>query len=606
MRSKLGRMWAYPLGLVVLVVALGWQSADAFGDWPGAGVVLGFAVFQLMVWKYGFPVPSLGLTSMERVPQIAALLMFPPAIAAAINLLPALVWPFTDRRYRQGSLAFGALRALHNACMIALMTAAAASTYAWLGGSVPLRALDTDAALALAAAAVVMQVVNSGMMMLFLRLDGRDVRRLATWTYLCVDSLFVPIGLLAALVAAQGDAATLSLFVAFLLLTVVSAHEIVESRRLVQERLRALDAASGARHAVSAHDRVELLAERLMGQVAALLPSRIAYVALHDAASAEFDIVMQMVDGERLPRMRRPAAAGVAGHVLRSGQPLLVDDWAYAPEDVRGVAVLDPGERPGSVLVVPIVHAGEVLGLISVQHDAAHRYSETDKHLLLAIAEDIAPVVADACTFQELDAYRARLEGLVAERTAELEAAVVERGELLDELRRSSALLERQSREDALTGLLNRRHFDERLRSELARASRHGHPLCLAVIDIDHFKAINDGGGHALGDRVLQRLGELLRSHFRVSDVVARIGGEEFGVLLPETALAGAAASLEQLRRRLEDGGDAGWPTGLKVTLSAGVAQLTEGDDADALLRRADDLLYAAKRGGRNQVRVAR
>ncbi len=603
MRSKLGRLWAYTLGLVALVGLLAWFYAPFEAEWPGSAVALGFALFQLAVWKYGFPVPSLGLTSMERVPQIAALLMFPPEVAVAINALPALAWPFVDRRYRQGSLAFGALRALHNACMIALMTAAAAAAYAGLEGSVPLRALEGRDALALAAAAVVMQVVNSGMMMLFLHLDGRDVRRLATWSYLCVDSLFVPIGLLAALVATLGDAATLSLFVMFLLLTVVSMHEIVESRRLVQERLRALDAASGARQAESSSDRVELLAERLLSQVGALLPSRIAYVALHDAASNEFDVVLQVVDGERVPRMRRPTATGVAGHVLRSGQPLLVDDWLRAPEDVRQVAVLDPGERPGSVLVVPIVHAGEVLGLISVQHDSAHRYSETDKHLLLAIAEDIAPVVADACTFRELDAYRARLEALVAERTAALEAAAEERGALLEELRRSSAQLERQSREDALTGLLNRRHFDECLRAELARA-RHHHPLCIAMVDIDHFKAINDGGGHALGDLVLQRIGTLLRGHFRGSDVVARIGGEEFGILLPETPLAGAGASLEQLRLRLEEGAGADWPAGLRVTLSAGVASLVDGDDEDALLRRADGLLYAAKRGGRNRVCV--
>jgi diguanylate cyclase (GGDEF)-like protein len=605
MRSKDSRLWLYNLALLGLTAACAWRWPPWQAGWPEPGVVLGFVAFQLLVWQYGFPVPSMGMTSMERVPQVAAILLFPPPVAAAINALPALAWPFVNRRYRQGSLLFGAIRAVHNACMIALMTALAGMLWLRLGGEVPLRALRWDMLAALLVSMAALQVVNSAMMLVFFRLDGRDVRRLATLSYLTVDTFFVPIGVLAALIVTQADGLVVALFVAFLLLTVVSLHEVVEARRKVQSRLEALDAATSARLAVSGARRIDELAERLFSQLGAMFQYHTAFVALHDAERGEFDVVIEVVDGERRPRSRKPATQGVSGHVLRTGAPLLIDNWAQVPPEVARVAVVAEGERPGSVLVVPIRQGETVLGLVSVQHRQPHRYSEPDRNALLAIAEDVAPVFADAQTFQELDEYRERLEGLVAERTGALERAAVERERLLAELGSKSLLLERQSREDPLTGIANRRHFDERLAAEIERAGRYGHPLTLALVDIDHFKRINDRGGHLLGDHVLIRIARLVAGHLRSSDFVARIGGEEFAVLFPETPLEGAATSVRLLRERLGDGGFADLAPWLRVTLSAGVAQWANGEHRDVLLRRADVCLYQAKAAGRDQVCVA-
>ncbi|HMJ34200.1 MAG TPA: diguanylate cyclase [Baekduia sp.] len=152
---------------------------------------------------------------------------------------------------------------------------------------------------------------------------------------------------------------------------------------------------------------------------------------------------------------------------------------------------------------------------------------------------------------------------------------------------------------DPLTGLANHRAFQERLRTELGRAQRHERPMSLALVDIDHFKAINDAGGHGVGDEVLRTLATHLREHFRGEDVLARIGGDEFAVLLPEVGGEEAVAALERARRAIERSPFAG---GARVTISVGVCDAGHSDEAEALTRFADGALYWSKEHGRNRV----
>jgi diguanylate cyclase (GGDEF)-like protein/putative nucleotidyltransferase with HDIG domain len=152
---------------------------------------------------------------------------------------------------------------------------------------------------------------------------------------------------------------------------------------------------------------------------------------------------------------------------------------------------------------------------------------------------------------------------------------------------------------DPLTGLANHRAFQERLRAELARAERHGRPVALALVDIDHFKAVNDVGGHGLGDEVLRAVARQLREHLRAEDALARVGGDEFAVLLPELDAAEAVAALERVRRHVERAPFAG---GARVTISAGVCDVADAADAEALTRYADGALYWSKEHGRNRV----
>jgi diguanylate cyclase (GGDEF)-like protein/PAS domain S-box-containing protein len=147
---------------------------------------------------------------------------------------------------------------------------------------------------------------------------------------------------------------------------------------------------------------------------------------------------------------------------------------------------------------------------------------------------------------------------------------------------------------DALTGVANRRRFFEIAEDEVLRADRYGGPLSLAMIDADHFKAINDRLGHAEGDAALQFIAKVLREGLRRSDTVGRYGGEEFCVLLPATALESALEVIDELRLGIALGG--------RVTVSAGVIERKEGEALASMLKRADDALYKAKAEGRNRV----
>lgn len=157
-----------------------------------------------------------------------------------------------------------------------------------------------------------------------------------------------------------------------------------------------------------------------------------------------------------------------------------------------------------------------------------------------------------------------------------------------------------QARTDPLTALANRRTFDERLAEETERANRHSRPLSVMLVDVDHFKTINDRFGHATGDRVLVSLADNLRSAMRGGDLLARIGGDEMAMILPDCPVEQAALVAQRMLVAIS--ADSSLARRHGVTLSAGVAGLAPGQTADDLLRYADQALYGAKDGGRNQV----
>jgi len=172
-----------------------------------------------------------------------------------------------------------------------------------------------------------------------------------------------------------------------------------------------------------------------------------------------------------------------------------------------------------------------------------------------------------------------------------------------EELARALAQLQAIATRDELTSLPNRRQMQALMDQELLRALRHGHDFCVALIDLDHFKRINDQHGHAAGDAVLRAFAQAGQAAIRATDVLARWGGEEFVVLLPDTAMPLAMVGMERLRQHVAARPlDAGQGAALPLTVSIGLTGHLRGEPLDRTLERADQLLYQAKAQGRDRI----
>jgi diguanylate cyclase (GGDEF)-like protein len=239
-----------------------------------------------------------------------------------------------------------------------------------------------------------------------------------------------------------------------------------------------------------------------------------------------------------------------------------------------------------SLLVVPLLDRGILRALLVLENRLIRGAFTADRlDGVMLIASQLAVSLGNAMLY-------ASLEHKVAERTHELAVA--------------NAQLETLSVTDPLTGLANRRRLQDVLDSEWRRAQRALEPVAFAMIDIDHFKLFNDHYGHAAGDRCLQRLATEMRSRTREIDLVARFGGEEFAVVMPNTSLTAGVATAERLRTAVAGLAIANSLADERiVTISIGVDATVPalGSKPDTLIERADVELYRSKRSGRNRVK---
>jgi diguanylate cyclase (GGDEF)-like protein len=316
----------------------------------------------------------------------------------------------------------------------------------------------------------------------------------------------------------------------------------------------------------SALDPDEVLAG-MLGSLSQLLSYQTAVIYLMDldvAGPAEGPHTV--VPGTTLPRLR-------AGRAFDEG-PLPAAEGSVAAEDstvvesMRELHTVGRMISPGVLqLVVPLRAGGRSLGALELRLGEALR--EEDVKVVELLAAAVAVALQNAHLYQET---------------------------------------QRLATTDALTGLSNYRHFHDLLGLEVQRARRMDYPIGLIIMDLDHFKQVNDRHGHPVGDLVLRQVAEQLRKRLRRTDVVGRLGGEEFGAILPGDSLTEVAIVAEKLRRAVEElapirGGMTSNPT--PVTLSLGGTSLSaDVVDAELLVSRADQALYEAKRSGRNQVRL--
>lgn len=305
----------------------------------------------------------------------------------------------------------------------------------------------------------------------------------------------------------------------------------------------------------------------------------------------------KIAQGAGVVEIRFPVGVGIAGAVGKTGETMNIPD-AYADPRFNPEFDKKTGFHTRSILCVPMRNMqGRIIGAIQVLNKKTGKFLEEDELLLSALSSQAAVAIENADLYQRLNALNLSLEQKVSERTAELTAAN-------EALRRLNKELEEVSITDALTHVYNRRYFMERLRQELKRVGRYGPPASLLMIDIDHFKRVNDTWGHQAGDTVLSGVASLIKSSLRETDIFARYGGEEFGLIATATNADGAAVLGERIRGLVERSEFVHEEKSLRVTVSIGIATWSPGikEDFDAMIRLADEALYRAKHEGRNRV----
>jgi diguanylate cyclase len=268
--------------------------------------------------------------------------------------------------------------------------------------------------------------------------------------------------------------------------------------------------------------------------------------------------------------------------------------WQRHLSDVDTMARLSMvGEKLGDE-VEQIV--GMIEASIAITGGAEQNLTDAGRKLAVAIDRDTLRSIVEAVLSSTKDIQQENTN--LGQRLKQSHEQIVELQDHLTDIRT-------QALTDPLTGLANRRHFDERLADMLTEAQRDDSALSLLIADIDHFKRFNDSHGHLLGDQVLRLVASVLIENTKGRDLVARYGGEEFAVILPHTSIREAVAVAENIRKTIASREVVKRPTGEylgRVTLSIGVANRNAGETAQALIEAADTYLYSAKNNGRNRV----
>ncbi len=320
-------------------------------------------------------------------------------------------------------------------------------------------------------------------------------------------------------------------------------------------------------------------------------------------AGTGFEEALSRMLGRTAPASERVTSSsqfrvgeGLMGQACSTGSPKISSDCRNDPR-FKSCGDSDAGERLGSLISIPLIENGFVSGVLNVSHPSANFFDNWHQNALYLFADSLAQLLRNFRLLQNIDHQ-------VAVRTGALQEALAEAEKLRDRYEYLAVV-------DDLTGLHNRRHFFREAPRIVAGAQRDNLPLSLAIADLDEFKKINDTWGHAYGDKVLVRVAEVLETELRAGDLLARLGGEEFVFLLPNTDTEGARRLVERINERFPvlPSGSGTLPAKLSasfgiVPLTRKMAEVPATDALGLLYARADKAMYKCKIDRRTAVEI--
>lgn len=352
---------------------------------------------------------------------------------------------------------------------------------------------------------------------------------------------------------------TLSRNIAVAINNFLLLSELRETNTRLDEKIQEVSILYQATQMIATELQLQALLDMAMNATSEITEVKRGSIWLFDEDNSVFSLRSHLGACERLPETLRLEESLVCQHLFEKKEAFI-----RRPESMEQLSDLDERIFGSAFISVPIVHQSDCLGVIHLcEKPNQEQFSERDQRLIRVFALQLGAAVKNAQLYE-------------------------------------------QAITDGLTHLYLHRYFKQRLFDELKRAARFNRFLALIMIDIDHFKLLNDNYGHQAGDEVLRRVAVILRKAVRTHDLPVRYGGEEFALVLPETDMTGAVSVAERVRRaidteHIEYGGKI-----LKITASFGVSVFPDcAHDMDSIIKVADQALYYSKEHGRNQVTVA-
>lgn len=364
-----------------------------------------------------------------------------------------------------------------------------------------------------------------------------------------------------------------------------------QAEEMLYHRLFEISLANEVSQAASTKLDLNSLLEFAGKKIEEIFMAKSVFIALQNKQTGQMEVPYWTINHTRIQPTAYPLGQGLTSLVFTSQKPLLISEDFKTRAAAMG-AILQFVEQhgyPRTWLGVPMTANNETIGVISVQdYERENAYSEFEINLLSTIANNIAISIENVRLYEKIRQDNIDLQ------------------EKIDEIATLQTELREQAIRDPLTNLFNRRYLEETLNREMSRANREKAPLCLIMLDIDHFKKLNDTYGHLAGDVLLRSLANLLLEKTRGSDIACRYGGEEFIVVMPGSPLVAARRRAEEIRQKFEKTTVMVDGHALSATVSLGVASYPQNArSCEALIRQADLALYTAKANGRNRVEIS-